>query len=223
MNSRGLASSLLFYLGLVVLSVHADADADAQYNFQYPGNILPYYYPNPYQHFRQGVASSDVIPAPAIIEKLPSKNVISSPAISETIPSKNVISTPTVSETIPSDQKELSIDSSLSLIPSLESSTDLSAGDGKVFWTVTLTVRCIIFFFVLINNIRIICVKQVYTSTSYSTFTYTTYCTTSTAALKVCTPSGRRKRSVGGGRGLYYDEVEAEHEDGNIFLPFEKK
>ena len=202
MNSRGLASSLLFYLGLVVLSVHADADADAQYNFQYPGNILPYYYPNPYQHFRQGEASSDVIPAPAIIEKLPSKNVISSPAISETI---------------------LSIDSSLSLIPSLESSTDLSAGDGKVFWTVTLTVRCIIFFFVLINNIRIICVKQVYTSTSYSTFTYTTYCTTSTAALKVCTPSGRRKRSVGGGRGLYYDEVEAEHEDGNIFLPFEKK
>jgi hypothetical protein len=130
MNSRGLAINLLFILGLVVLSVYADANADPQYNFQYPGNILPFYYPNPYQHFRQGVVSSDVIPAPAI---------------GETIPSKNVISTPAISETIPSDQKELSVDSSLS-IPSLESSTDLSSGDGKVFWTVTLTVRCIFIF-----------------------------------------------------------------------------
>lgn len=136
MNSRGLASSLLFFLGLVVLSVYADANADPQYNFQYPaGNILPFYYPNPYQHFRQGVVSSDVLPAPAISEKIPSKNINSTSAISEAIPS---------------DQKELSIDSSLS-IPSLESSTDLSAGDGKVFWTVTLTVRCV-FVFVLIFN-----------------------------------------------------------------------
>jgi len=133
MNSRGLASSLLFFLGLVVFSVHADANADPQYNFQYPGNIVPYYYPNPNQHFRQGVVSSDVIPAPAIIEK---------------IPSKNVISTPAVNGTIPSDQKELSVDSSLAL-PSIESSADISTGDGIVFWTVTLTVRCIIFWFCL--------------------------------------------------------------------------
>ena len=147
MNSRGLAIILLFFLGLVVLRVYADANADPQYNFQYPGNILPFFYPNPYQHFRQGVVSSVVTPAPAIDETIPSKNVISTPpAIGETIPSKNVISTPpAISETIPSDQKELSVESSLS-IPSLESSTDLSSGDGKVFWTVTLTVRCTFLF-----------------------------------------------------------------------------
>ena len=131
MNSRGLAIILLFFLGLVVLRVYADANADPQYNFQYPGNILPFFYPNPYQHFRQGVVSSVVTPAPAIDETIPSKNVISTP--------------PAISETIPSDQKELSVESSLS-IPSLESSTDLSSGDGKVFWTVTLTVRCTFLF-----------------------------------------------------------------------------
>ena len=105
----------------------------------------------------------------------------------------------------------------LNLLPTFQLETEKSFGPSLLRFVASY------FFFVLINNIRIICVKQVYTSTSYSTFTYTTYCTTSTAALKVCTPSGRRKRSVGGGRGLYYDEVEAEHEDGNIFLPFEKK
>ena len=34
----------------------------------------------------------------------------------------------------------------------------------------------------------------------------TSYCTTSTTALSVCTPSGRRKRFSKGVRGLFYEE-----------------
>lgn len=117
MNSRGLTSNLLLFLSLFVFDVRteADAKAEAQYNFQHPGNHFPIFYPNQYQHFRQGVGDSQA---------------------------SDVITIPTIKETIPSDQKELTIDSSLSF-PSLESSSDLSIGDdasGKIFWTVTLTV-----------------------------------------------------------------------------------
>jgi len=57
------------------------------------------------------------------------------------------------------------------------------------------------------------------TSTSTITSTVSTVCTTSTAALKVCTPSGRRRRSIAGGRGLFYSEHDAHAEEGSIFLP----
>ena len=53
----------------------------------------------------------------------------------------------------------------------------------------------------------------------FQTYTSTTVCTTSTSALKVCTPSGRRRRSVVGGRGLFYSEQDAQAEEGSIFLP----
>ena len=57
------------------------------------------------------------------------------------------------------------------------------------------------------------------TSTSTITSTVSTVCTTSTSALKVCTPSGRRRRSIAGGRGLFYSEQDAAAEEGSIFLP----
>jgi len=57
------------------------------------------------------------------------------------------------------------------------------------------------------------------TSTSTVTSTVSTVCTTSTSALKVCTPSGRRRRSVAGGRGLFYSDHDAQAEEGSIFLP----
>ena len=110
-----MTSLVLFTLSLFVFGINADAKAEAQYNFQHPGNHFPIFYPNQYQHFRQGVGDSQA---------------------------SDVITIPSIKETIPSDQKELTIDSSLSF-PSLESSSDLSIGDdasGKIFWTVTLTV-----------------------------------------------------------------------------------
>ena len=58
-------------------------------------------------------------------------------------------------------------------------------------------------------------------STSTTTVYSVTYCTTSTSALKVCTPSGRRRRGIAldNDRGLYYNEEGEEREDGSIFLP----
>lgn len=66
------------------------------------------------------------------------------------------------------------------------------------------------------------------TSTLTSTGTSIVTCTTSTAGLSVCTPSGRRRRGVflnnKEGRGLFYDEQENQGDDiGSIFLPSEPK
>lgn len=61
------------------------------------------------------------------------------------------------------------------------------------------------------------------TTTSTSTFTSYTTCTTSTAAIKTCSPSGRRRRGMilsgdRKGRGLFFNEKDQEKED-SIFLP----
>lgn len=64
------------------------------------------------------------------------------------------------------------------------------------------------------------------TSVSTTTSTTVTYCTTSTSALKICTPSGRRRRGISDsgrqGFGLYYNE-EDETQDGTVFLPGSRK
>jgi hypothetical protein len=67
------------------------------------------------------------------------------------------------------------------------------------------------------------------TTTTTSTLTSITTCTTSTAILSSCT-TGRRRRGLindeGETRhrraGLFYNE-DAQNNDGNTFLPFEKK
>ena len=63
------------------------------------------------------------------------------------------------------------------------------------------------------------------TTTSTTTIVTTTTCTTSTSSLKVCSPSGRRRRGMAltgdkKGRGLFYNEEDHENQDGSgIFLP----
>lgn len=61
-------------------------------------------------------------------------------------------------------------------------------------------------------------------STSTSTLYSVTYCTTSTTNLKICTPSGRRRRglSLSDFGGLYYNEEETS-EGETVFLSSPKR